>query len=80
MGNAQNQSHISKNMWQTPKANQEGSSSGHRGAPEASNGAEGQLDLTKLAAQGGGGVTIPAGVQELCGCGTEGCGQWAWGQ
>jgi len=23
------------------------------------------------AAQGGGGVTVPGGVQELCGCGTE---------
>ena len=30
------------------------------------------------AAQGGGGVTIPAGVQEPRGCGTEGHGQWAW--
>ena len=30
------------------------------------------------AAQRGGGVTIPGGVQELCRCGTEGCGQWAW--
>jgi len=30
------------------------------------------------AAQGGGGVTIPGGVPELCGCGTEGHGQWAW--
>jgi len=31
------------------------------------------------AAQGGGGVTVPGGVQELCG--TEGCGQWVppWG-
>ena len=27
---------------------------------------------------GGGGVTIPRGVQELWRCGTEGCGQWAW--
>ena len=26
------------------------------------------------AAQEGGGATIPAGVQELCGCGTEGYG------
>ena len=24
------------------------------------------------AAQGGGGVTIPGGVEEMCGCGTEG--------
>jgi len=32
------------------------------------------------AAQGGGGVAVPGGVQELWGCGTEGCGQWArWG-
>jgi len=32
------------------------------------------------AAQGGGGVTVPGGVPELCGCGTEGHGQWArWG-
>ena len=30
------------------------------------------------AAQGGGAVTIPGGVQEPCGCGTEGRGQWAW--
>ena len=30
------------------------------------------------AAQGGGAVSIPGGVPELCGCGTEGCGQWAW--
>ena len=29
------------------------------------------------AAQGGGGVTVPGGVQEPCGCGTEGHGQWA---
>jgi len=26
------------------------------------------------AAQSGGGITIPGGVQELCGCGTEGHG------
>ena len=30
------------------------------------------------AAQGGGGVTVPGGVPEPCGCGTEGRGQWAW--
>ena len=30
------------------------------------------------AAQGGGAVTVPGGVQELWRCGTEGCGQWAW--
>ena len=30
------------------------------------------------AVQGGGGVTIPGGVPVLWGCGTEGCGQWAW--
>jgi len=30
------------------------------------------------AAQGGGAVTIPGGVEEPCGCGTEGRGQWAW--
>ena len=29
------------------------------------------------AAQGGGGDTVPGGVQEPCGCGTEGHGQWA---
>ena len=28
-------------------------------------------------AQGGGGVTVPGGVPELWGCGTEGRGQWA---
>ena len=27
---------------------------------------------------GGGGVTTHGGVQEPWGCGTEGCGQWAW--
>ena len=31
------------------------------------------------AAQGGGEVTIPGGVPEPCGCGTEGRGQWAGG-
>ena len=30
------------------------------------------------AAQGSGGVTVPGGVQEMCGCGTEGHDQWAW--
>ena len=30
------------------------------------------------AAQGGGGVTVPGGVQEPCGCGIEEHGQWAW--
>ena len=30
------------------------------------------------AAQGNGGVTVSGGVQELCGCGSEGRGQWAW--
>ena len=30
------------------------------------------------AAQGGGAVTITGGVEEQCGCGTEGRGQWAW--
>jgi len=29
------------------------------------------------AAQGGGGVTVPGGVQEPCRCGTEGRGEWA---
>ena len=29
------------------------------------------------AAQEGGEVTVPGGVQESCGCVTEGCGQWA---
>ena len=29
------------------------------------------------AAQGGGGVTVPGGVPELCGYGNEGHGQWA---
>jgi len=28
------------------------------------------------AAQGGGVVTVPGGVQKPCGSGTEGCGQW----
>jgi len=31
------------------------------------------------AAQGGGGVPIPGGVQDTCRCGTEGCGYWAGG-
>jgi len=33
------------------------------------------------AAHGGGGVTVPGGVPEPWGCGTEGRGQWAqWGE
>ena len=32
---------------------------------------------TGTAAQGGGGVTVPGGVQGLWECGTEGHGQWA---
>jgi len=31
------------------------------------------------AAQGGGGVTVPGGVEEPCGCGSEGGGQGAGG-
>ena len=35
--------------------------------------------ITSLkAARGGGGVTVPGGVPEPWGCGTEGRGQWAW--
>ena len=30
------------------------------------------------AAHGGGGVTVPGGIQEPWGCGTEGNGLWAW--
>ena len=30
------------------------------------------------AAQGGGAVAAPGGVQDPCGCGTEGRGQWGW--
>ena len=30
------------------------------------------------AAQGGGGVNVPEAIQELCECGTEGHGHWAW--
>jgi len=30
------------------------------------------------AARGGGAVPVPGGIQELCGCGTEGDGQWEW--
>jgi len=37
------------------------------------------VEAVAQAAQGGGGVTIPGGVQEPCGGGTEGHGQWAWG-
>ena len=33
---------------------------------------------TGTAAHGGGGVTVPGGVQEPWRCGTEGRGQWAW--
>ena len=34
--------------------------------------------ITSLkAARGGGGVTVPGGVPEPWGCGTEGRGQWA---
>ena len=29
------------------------------------------------AVQGDGAVTIPGGVQ-VCGCGSDRCGQWAW--
>jgi len=35
-------------------------------------------DALAKAAQGGGGVTVPGGVQEMCRCGTEGHGLWAW--
>jgi len=35
-------------------------------------------DALEQAAQGGGGVTVPGGVQEPCGCGSEGHGQWPW--
>ena len=31
-------------------------------------------EALEQAAQGGSGVTIPGGVQEMCRCGTEGCG------
>ena len=31
-------------------------------------------EATAQAAQVGGGVTVPGGVQETCRCGTEGCG------
>ena len=34
--------------------------------------------VLEQAAQGDGGVTIPGGFQEPCGCGTEGHGQWEW--
>lgn len=30
------------------------------------------------AARGGGGVAVPGGAREPCGCGTGGRGQWAW--
>ena len=36
-------------------------------------------DAVALAAQGCGGVTPPGGVEDTRSCGTEGCGQWAWG-
>ena len=35
-------------------------------------------ETLEQAAHGGGGVTVPGDVQELCECGTEGCGQWSW--
>ena len=34
--------------------------------------------LLEQADQGGGGDTIPGGVQEPWRCGTEGCVQWTW--
>ena len=34
--------------------------------------------LYSQAARGDGGVTVPGGVQELWGCGTEGHSYWAW--
>ena len=33
-----------------------------------------KITSTVIFAQRGGGVTIPGGVQETCGCGTERCG------
>ena len=33
--------------------------------------------MLERAAQGGGGVTIPGGVQEMCRCDTKEHGQWA---
>jgi len=39
-----------------------------------------RLDVRSVAQlpRGGGGITVPGGVQERWRCGTEGCGQWAW--
>jgi len=37
-----------------------------------------ELYCVGTAAQGGGGVTIPGGVQEPWKCGTEEHGRWAW--
>jgi len=34
-----------------------------------------QKDALAQATQGGGGITVPGGVQEMWRCGTEGCGQ-----
>ena len=36
-------------------------------------------DAVAQAAQGGGGVTVPGGVPEPCGCGTEGSGHGVMG-
>ena len=37
-----------------------------------------RAEILGQAAQGDGGVTVPGGVQELCGCGTEGRGlEWS---
>jgi len=39
--------------------------------PQGDQDSRGQGDTLEQAAQGGGGVTVPGGVQEPCGCGTE---------
>ena len=46
-------------------------------AGHAANKLEYEIKLEQ-SAQGSGGVTVTRGVQGLCGCGTEGRGQWAW--
>jgi len=35
-------------------------------------------EVLEQAAQGGGGVTVPGGVQEMCRHGNEGCGLGVW--
>lgn len=55
-----------------------GQNSNHKCVQEVPRTSWGDAVLEGRTAQGKSGVTIPGGTQELCGCGTEGPGQWAW--